>query len=98
MFLFLFLLFFVFVSTAAVAEAATVIVSFFTSIPVSSEVISFRAGYKMLRSGFLGAAAQLTHVLSKDVVKTLASDVTITLPQAHITKCCSSDLLKDVPL
>ena len=51
-----------------------------TSFHVFSEIIPFRIGYKIFRSGFLGAVVQLTNVLGKDVVKALTSDVTMTFP------------------
>ena len=67
-----------------------------TSLPISSEVISLRVGYKIFRPGFLCAVTQFTLVLGEHIVKALASDVTITFPQTHITECCSSDCFKNV--
>ena len=87
-------------SKSCLIEIVSVYVIYFvtkvTSIPVSSEIISFRVRNKIFRSGFLGAVTQLTQVLGKDVVKTLASNVTVTFPQTHIAEWCSSDLLEDV--
>ena len=67
-----------------------------TSLHVSSEVISLRVGYKIFRPGFLCTVIQLTLVLGEHIVKALASDVTITFPQTHITECCSDDCFKNV--
>ena len=67
-----------------------------TSLRISSEVISLRAGYKIFRSGLLCAVTQLTLVLGEHIVKALAPDVTITFPQTHITECCSNDYFKNV--
>jgi len=50
------------------------------SIHVSLEVISLRVGNEIFRSRFLGAVVQFTRFLGNDVIKTLASSVTITFP------------------
>ena len=68
----------------------------FTSIHVSFEVISVRAGNEIFRSGFLGTVTQFTRALGNDIIKTLASNVAITFTQAHIAEWCSRDLFEDV--
>jgi len=67
----------------------------FTSIHVSFEVISVGVRNEVFRPGFLGTVTQFTRFLGNDEVKTLASNVTITFPQAHITEGCSRDLFED---
>lgn len=68
----------------------------FTSIHVSFEVISVRAGNEIFRSCFLGPVTQFTRALGYDVIKTLASNVAIAFTQAHIAEWCSRDLFEDV--
>ena len=69
-----------------------------TSSRVSSKVISGRVENEVFRSRFFGEVVQFTHVLVNDEVKTLASDVTLTLLQAYVTQCCPCDPFKDVSL
>ena len=68
----------------------------FTSIHDSFKVISGRAGNKIFRTGFFGTVTQFTRALGNDVIKTLASNVAITFPQAHTAEWCSSDRFEDV--